>query len=235
MKLQEIRRELSEFASPEKAAGMQRFFKTGPGQYGEGDTFIGVTVPQLRALAKRATGSLTQRSLLALLRSRCHEERLLGLLVLVQRFQRGDREERRRVFDTYCANLPYVNNWDLVDLTAPYIVGPYLYERERDALDAWSRSADLWERRVSMVATFYFIRQNDFGDTLRIADTLLQDDHDLIHKAVGWMLREVGNRDRAVLGRFLKTRYATMPRTMLRYAIERFPEDLRQRYLKGLV
>lgn len=234
MKLQEIRDELALLANPDKARVLQGFFKTGPGEYGEGDVFLGITVPLIRSVARRISSGMSRRTLLALLRSRYHEERLLGLLLLVHRFQRGGDTVRADVYRTYCEQIPHVNNWDLVDLTAPYIVGPHLEEGPRDQLDCWAVSGSLWERRIAIVSTFHFIRQQDFADTLRIADTLLNDDQDLIHKAVGWMLREVGNRDRAALEAFLKPRYSTMPRTMLRYAIERFPEPLRLAYLRGL-
>ena len=167
------------------------------------------------------------------MRSRYHEERLLGLLLLVHRFKHGPAKGRAEVYQTYCEQIFYVNNWDLVDLSAPYIVGPHLEDRSRKPLHRWATSRNLWERRVAIVSTFHFIRQHDFADTLCIADALLHDDQDLIHKAVGWMLRDVGNRDRAALEAFLKSRYSVMPRTMLRYAIERFPEPLRKAYLKG--
>jgi 3-methyladenine DNA glycosylase AlkD len=218
-------------ANPAKAAILRRFFKTGPGEYGEGDRFLGLTVPQIRALAKQ-NGSLGAKSLQVLLNSGFHEERLLALLILVSRFQKGSEAERSRVYRFYVRNLHRINNWDLVDLTAPHIVGPVWFDGGPVPIQRWVTSKNLWERRIAIVATFHFIRQNRFGETLKIAGLLLEDPEDLIHKATGWMLREVGKRDRAVLEGFLKKYHRKMPRTMLRYAIERFPEEKRKRYLR---
>ena len=227
-----IVRDLKAHADPEDAAFLQRFFKTGPGEYGEGDVFLGIRVPQTRRLAKthRAT---TATQLGKLLESRYHEARLLALLIMVDQFRRGDRPERRAMYDLYRSRLASVNNWDLVDSSAEHIVGGFLVDRSRKPLYALARSPNVWRRRVAIMATFHFIRQHDFADTLALADVLLRDDHDLIHKAVGWMLREVGNRDRATEIAFLDARYERMPRTMLRYAIERFPEKTRRAYLNG--
>ena len=169
-----------------------------------------------------------------LLRSRIHEDRLLALLILVRQFQRSDEAVRQRIYDLYLANTRYINNWDLVDCSARDIVGGYLADKDRSPLDGLARSESLWERRISIIATFHFIRSGVFEDTLRIARTLLGDREDLIHKAVGWMLREVGKRDQEVLEGFLRRHHSTMPRTMLRYAIERFPEQQRTGYLKGM-
>jgi len=217
---------------PDTAAFLQGFFKTGPGQYGEGDVFLGVRVPLTRKLARQYRDtSLPQ--IAKLLTSKYHEARLLALLTLVHQFRHGDPPTQKRIYQIYLSHLRWINNWDLVDGSAGYIVGGYLVNRSRTPLLRLARSPNLWRRRVSIMATLHFIQQGDFDDTLRLADMLLHDEHDLIHKAVGWMLREVGNRDRETEIIFLDARYNTMPRTMLRYAIEKFPERLRRSYLKG--
>jgi 3-methyladenine DNA glycosylase AlkD len=229
-----IRRRLRGHANPASIAILQRFFKTGPGEYADGDRFIGVTVPGIRAIGKECRG-LSLKDTCALLRSPIHEERALALVVLVDAFARGDDETRRKIYECYLAHTKYVNNWDLVDASASQIVGGWLHGRSKAPLTRLARSKSLWERRIAMIATFDGIRHGDFAETFRIADLLIGDDHDLIHKAVGWLLREVGKREGAAERRFLKTRYKTMPRTMLRYAIERFPEEERRRYLRGEV
>lgn len=228
------RRALHAEADPGKADVLQRFFKTGPGDYGEGDVFLGVQVPQVRRIAKGLC-DMPYADICRLLHSDVHEERLLALLIFVQIYQSGDEVTKKQVYDLYLENTEYINNWDLVDLSAHHVPGDYLLHRNREPLRHLARSSDIWERRIAIVSTFRFIRENDFTETLRIADTLLEDKEDLIRKAVGWMLREVGNRDLAVEENFLKPRYDRMPRTMLRYAIERFPEAKRQRYLKGTI
>jgi 3-methyladenine DNA glycosylase AlkD len=232
MSLAALRRELRRRASRRKAAILRRFFKTGPGEYGEGDRFLGVVVPDIRAVAKRHR-DLPLPAFKPLLRSPWHEERLLGLLMLVDRHQRGDAGERARAHRVYLAHIPFINNWDLVDLTAPHLVGAHLAERSTAPLRAWARSRNLWRRRIAVLATFHFIRQGRHGETLRLAQMLLDDPEDLMHKAVGWMLREVGKRDGRALEAFLRRHARRMPRTMLRYAIERFPERKRRRYLVG--
>jgi 3-methyladenine DNA glycosylase AlkD len=229
-----IKRVLARLSDAERAAALGRFFKTGPGQYGEGDRFLGIKVPHLRAVAKEHCDA-PYSCIAELLRSPLHEERLVALLVLVLKYSRGDESERERAFSFYLKNTAYVNNWDLVDLSAGKIVGEHLAARDKSVLYELARSADLWERRIAIIATSAFIRRGRYSHTLRIADALLADEHDLIHKAVGWMLREVGKMDRRVEEEFLKRRYKRMPRTMLRYAIERFPEHRRQGYLKGTV
>jgi len=222
-------------AEPARAAHYPKFFKSGPGEYGAGDRFMGVTTPTCRRIAKAAAG-IADSELTSLLHSAFHEARAVALFILVNRFQRSRLDaERETVYRLYVANLERVNNWDLVDTSAPTIVGGYLEQRDRAPLYAWARSASLWERRIAILATFRFIRNGDFTDTLAIAGMVLADEEDLIHKAVGWMLREVGNRDRAAEETFLAEHYRTMPRTMLRYAIEKFPEPLRQAYLRGTV
>jgi 3-methyladenine DNA glycosylase AlkD len=230
----DIRELLRRLGDRRQAANLQRFFKTGPGEYGEGDVFLGIKVPLLRKFAKEHE-CLHLREIVNLLKSPVHEERLLALLLLVSRFRKGGEKEKKGIYELYLKNTQFVNNWDLVDLTAPHIIGGFLEARSRRPLNRLARSSSLWERRIAIVSTLYFIRDCDFSDTLRIARILLSDKEDLIHKAVGWALREVGKKDMSVEEDFLKTCYTTMPRTMLRYAIERFPEVLRQKYLKGKI
>lgn len=208
-----------------------RFFRTGPGEYGEGDRFLGLTVPQIRTLA-RQHADLPLPQVRTVLKSSWHESRLLALMILVGRFQRGDERQRSDVVKLYLANLKWVNNWDLVDSSAHLILGPHLPRGSRSLLDTLSRSPSLWERRIAMLATFHYIRQGEFTDALRIARRLLRDDHDLIHKAAGWMLREIGKRDESRLRGFLDRHAPGMPRTMLRYAIERLPPGSRSRYMQ---
>ncbi len=225
--VERIKSDLRSSADPAKAAVMQRFFKTGPGEYGEGDVFLGVTVPQSRKIARKYSDSADLASIGNLLRSKVHEVRLVGLLILVRKYESGEK----RIGEFYVKNLRHVNNWDLVDLTATSILGAHLASGDRSLLYTLARSANIWERRVAIVATYYFIKRNDFADTLKLSELLLSDNHDLIHKASGWMLREVGKRDLAVEEGFLKVHCARMPRTMLRYAIERLPEKKRKFYL----
>lgn len=227
-----IQRQLRALASPEIARIQQGFFKTGPGQYGEGDVFLGIKVPVLRGLAKQQR-EVSLDTVQTLLDSKYHEERVFALLQLMQYYARTGDTGRQAAFDLYLANTHRINNWDLVDISAPHIVGRHLQDRPRKLLHKMAKSASLWERRIAIIATFHFIRRDDFSDTLRIAATLLSDEHDLMHKAVGWMLREVGKRDQALLEGFLRSHYAELPRTALRYAIERFSPDLRLRYLRG--
>ena len=230
--LPNLRSHLQTLASPADAKFAQRFFKTAPGEYGAGDQFIGIRVPVLRKLAKEFR-ALPLPEVTALLHSPIHEERLLALLILVDGYARADAAGRAKIYALYLKHLDRVNNWDLVDTSAPYIVGPQLAERSREILFRLARAKNLWHRRVAMLATFHFIRQNDFADALRLAELLRDDEHDLMHKAVGWMLREIGKRDVAVLKNFLQQHAAVMPRTMLRYAIEKLPERERQRYLRA--
>ncbi len=223
---------LKRLSNKNRAKISASFFKTGPGQYGEGDIFIGVTVPETRRVAKR----FSQLSLLEdkeLLKSKIHEERLLALLILVEQFNHGGSQTRTKIFNFYQQNIKQVNNWDLVDLSADKIVGAYLLDKPKDWLDVLAKSKNLWERRIAIVSTFYFIKQNKFDKTFALAEILLNDTHDLIHKAVGWMLREVGKRNDLVLEKFLNKHYQQMPRTMLRYAIERLEENKRLAYLKN--
>ena len=219
-------------ASPKAARFLQRFFKTGPGEYGAGDKFIGIRVPVTRKLARKFR-ELPRRAVVALLQSPIHEERLLALIILVNAYQRGDDAERAEIYKLYLAQLDRVNNWDLVDSSAPYLIGPHLLNRSRTTLFRLARSQNLWHRRVAVLATFHFIRAGDFADTLRLAERLRDDEHDLMHKAVGWMLREIGKRDVVVFRKYLDQHAAFMPRTMLRYAIEKLSERERRRYLRA--
>ncbi|MBW2251739.1 MAG: DNA alkylation repair protein [Deltaproteobacteria bacterium] len=234
MSAKEIQIKLQELGNIDKAKKHQIFFKTGPGEYGEGDVFVGVTVPELRKLAKEYK-TITLKEVKHLLRSPIHEERLLSLFLLIHRYSKGDEPDKKRIYELYLKNTKFINNWDLVDSSAGHIVGAFLSDKSKKPLYDLVKSDNLWERRISIISTFYFIKRNQFSDTLKISKILLSDKEDLIHKAVGWMLREVGKRDISVEEIFLKKHYKNMPRTMLRYAIEKFPESKRQRYLKGKI
>lgn len=233
MTLINLKKDLKRLADVDKAKFLAGFFKTGKGQYAEGDIFLGITVPQQRKIAKKYR-DLKLDIIKNLLESKIHEERLVGLLILVERFRNSDAKERSKIFNFYLDNLAGVNNWDLVDLSAPNIVGSYLIDKkgERDLLLKLAVSDNLWEKRISIVATYTFIRKSEFSQTIKIAGILLHNKHDLIHKAVGWMLREVGKKDQKVLEEFLLKYRMQMPRTMLRYAIERLDEEKRKFYLK---
>jgi len=230
----DLRKDLRTGASAERAAHAQKYVKTAPGEYGAGDKFLGLRVPEVRRLARKYR-KLTLKQATSLLRSPVHEERQLALFVLVLQFERGQEVERERIFTIYLDHTQWINNWDLVDASAHHIVGGWLQTRDRKLLTELAASNILWERRIAVIATFLFIHQHDFSDALRIAELLLADKQDLIHKAVGWMLREIGKRDLEVAERFLRKHYPKMPRTMLRYAIEKFPEPKRQAYLKGTI
>jgi len=231
--LEDLRKDLNLYASPQKAKALKRFFKTGKGQYGEGDIFLGVQVPDSRKIVRKYA-NISLDNTLNLLRSKIHEERLIALLIMVEKTKGADEGARETLFKKYLENIRYINNWDLVDLSADKIVGSYLFKKTKDILYSLAASENLWERRISVLATFDFIKKGFYEDTLRIAKILLNDRHDLIHKAVGWMLREIGKRcSQEVLEQFLLANYKQMPRTMLRYAIERLPEDLRLQYLNG--
>lgn len=234
MKAAIVQRELKKLADPRKAKLLQGFFKTGPGQYGEGDIFLGIMVPSSRTVARKFS-ELPFGEIGKLFQSPIHEERLVALLILVERFRTAADSEKKNIFNYYLRNTRYINNWDLVDLSAHHIVGAHLLEHDKRPLYQLARSSSLWERRISIVATAFFISNNSYTDTLKIAKILLKDKHDLIHKAVGWMLREVGKRDMETEEQFLVRHYRNMPRTMLRYAIEKFPESKRQKYLKGKI
>lgn len=233
-KLRELQRELRASVSAEKALALQRFFKTGPGQYGAGDLFLGVMVPETRKLVSRYYKQFMPTEAWELVRSKYHEERLLGLLIWVKQFEHGDESEQTKIYELYLANTKFINNWDLVDLTAPRIVGAYLWGRDKSVLTRLVNSDLLWDRRVAVLATAYFLYKSDDTETYRLAKVLLGDKHDLIHKAVGWMLREAGKRcSEQKLEEFLQEYATRMPRTMLRYAIERLPLAKR-RYYMGL-
>ncbi len=227
-----VQRALRAVASPERARASAWFFKTGKGEYGEGDRFIGITTPDLRAVVHRFA-ALPLAGIATLLASPVHEDRSAALLILCERFRKADRAERARVVRFYLAHTERVNNWDLVDLSAPRILGVHLLDRPRGGLTRLARSRNLWERRIAVLATLAFIRQRQFDDTLRLAERLLGDRHDLMHKAVGWMLREVGKQDAGVLRGFLDAHAAHMPRTMLRYSLERLGPAERRRYMQA--
>jgi len=229
-----IRNKLQKLANPKIAEHSARFFKTGTGEYGEGDRFLGIRVPQQRKIAKKYR-NLPLNEVRNLLQSDYHEERLTALLILVYRFPKADPDLQKKIYDFYLSNTDRVNNWDLVDSSAPKIMGPWLMNRPRDILFELATSKNLWERRIAIMATFHFIKQNDFEDTLKIADLLLDDPHGLIHKATGWMLREIGKRDEPLLESFLNPRYRNMPRTMLRYVIEKLPKNKRKAYLESII
>lgn len=234
MSVKEIQKKLQELGNKEKAKEHQGFFKTGQGEYGEGDVFIGATVPELRKLAKEYK-AIGPNEINQLLQSPIHEERLLSLFLLIHRYSKGNEPEKKRIYKLYLKNTKFINNWDLVDSSAGQIVGAFLFDKSKKPLYGLVKSNNLWERRISIISTFYFIKRNQFSDTLKISKILLSDKEDLIHKAVGWMLREIGKRNMSIEEDFLKKHYKNMPRTMLRYAIEKFPESKRQQYLKGKI
>jgi 3-methyladenine DNA glycosylase AlkD len=231
----DVRHELASLADPRRAEGVSRFLQMIPGGYGEGDRAIGVSVPEQRRVAGRCWRDLSLAETATLLKSSVHEERLTSLFILVRKFIKGDEEERGRIFSIVLANTGRINNWDLVDSSAPYIVGPWLIDKDRSVLDRLAESSLVWDRRIAIMATLAFIKAGDFHWTFRLSERLLRDPHDLVHKAVGWMLREVGNRDRAAEEEFLARRYRVMPRVMLRYAIEKFEPQRRREYLSGVV
>ena len=228
---QTVENELVSLRNPEKAVILQRFFKTGEGQYGEGDVFLGLMNPVTRAQAKKHA-MLPMRETVRLLKSRYHEVRLCALLIWVRQYDKGTPEVRQRIFTHYLKNATYVNNWDLVDLSAPNIVGRHLLGQPRDILYDLAESPLLWEQRIAVIATLTFIRHGEFDDTLKLAERVLTHPHDLIHKAAGWALREVGKRDRPLLTQFIEQHKRRMPRTMLRYAIEQYPDAERKAFLK---
>ncbi len=234
MTAKQIRNLLKDLADPGIAAHSQRFFKTGKGEYGEGDRFLGIRVPVLRKRVRKFQ-NLALKEARRLLKSEFHEERLFALLLLVHQFNKGDEAEKKAIYKLYLDHTGYINNWDLVDSSAHHIVGNYLEDKDRKILYKLSKSSRLWERRIAIMATFYFIKKNQFDDALAISELLIDDKEDLIHKAVGWMLREIGNRDLAIEKAFLEIHYQKMPRTMLRYAIEKFPDRDRKKYLQGIV
>ena len=234
MHTRKIQAKLRGLAKKENAEVAQRFFKTGPREYGERDKFLGIRVPVLRKLATEYQ-AISVEEAEKLLKSPIHEERLLALFILIRIYSKGAEPVKKRIFDLYLDNTEYINNWDLVDTSAEHIVGNFLLDKRKGPLYRLAKSKILWKRRISIMATFCFIKRLQYSDTLKISEILLHDKEDLIHKAVGWMLREVGKRNLPLEEEFLKAHYKDMPRTMLRYAIERFPESKRQRYLKGKI
>ncbi|MDD2656222.1 MAG: DNA alkylation repair protein [Patescibacteria group bacterium] len=235
MSYQKITSELKNLTNEAKAKILSGFFKTGKGQYGEGDKFLGITVPEQRTIAKKYYENASFVDLQKMLENKIHEYRLTALLILVYKYEKSkDEKLQKQIYNFYLKNLKHINNWDLVDVTTPNIVGDYLTKNpeKKNILYKLVKSKNLWERRVAILATFRLIREKQFEDTLKISEILLTDKHDLIHKAVGWMLREMGKRDIKPLVKFLDQCASTMPRTMLRYAIEKFPEEMRQYYLK---
>lgn len=232
MKPNSLQLEFRKLENASVAEHSSRFFKTGVGQYGEGDKFLGIRVPIIRAFAKK-NSHLSLREIVRLLKSSYHEERLFALILMVNLFAKAKDEARDQIYTSYLENTEYVNGWDLVDSSAHQIVGGYLFDKKRDVLKKLCSSKSLWERRISIISTYHFIKKEQYSDTLKIAKALLNDEEDLVHKAVGWMLREVGNRNRQVEEDFLRDHYKLMPRTMLRYAIEKFDNGERKKYLAG--
>lgn len=227
----EILESLRNRANSKKAGLLSRFFKTGPGEYGEGDKFLGVMVPKSREVVKEWKNRTSISDAVKLLDSVYHEMRLVGVLLLVEKFKKGSESERKTVYEAYLSNAKKINNWDLVDLSAPNIVGGYLLHKDKAVLYSLAKSSNLWERRISIISSLAFIKEGHFKTTLDISNVLLKDKHDLIHKAVGWMLREVGKKDTEVLREFLKKHASNMPRTALRYSIEKFSDIERKRWL----
>jgi len=231
--LSSLKKTVKENSNPELGIFLQRFFKTGKGDYAEGDVFAGIKVPVSRKIAKQFK-NLSLADLSELIKSKIHEERLIALFILVDKMKKANEKEQKKIFKFYVKNMKYVNNWDLVDLSAEKIIGEYLFDRDRELLFKLAKG-DLWERRIAVLSTFNFIKKKDHITTLKIAELLLRDKHDLIHKALGWMLREIGKRDLQTEEDFLEKHYKSMPRTMLRYSIEKFPEKKRKAYLEGKI
>ena len=234
MSLAKLKKEIREKSSKEKPKIYAKFFKTGKGEYGEGDIFLGLTVPEQRILARKYT-NLVLDDVKRLLESKYHEHRLMGLFILVYKYERSNEKEKAGIKDFYLENKHRGNNWDLVDCIADKILGKHLIDKDKKVLYELAKSESIWDRRIAIISTFEFIKNGKFEDTLKISKILLKDEHDLIHKAVGWMLREIGKRDLETLEKFLKRHYKKMPRTMLRYAIEKFPEIKRKKYLAGKI
>ncbi len=227
-----LREDLCQGANPQKAKILQRFFKTGKGEYAEGDIFLGVAVPQTRAIIKKYWREISIKEAEIILHDKIHEERLAALLILVEKFEKGDDIQKKEIFDLYLANTKHINNWDLVDLSAPKIIGAYLEDKDKNILLNLAESKNLWERRIAMLAVFLFIKNGDAAMALKIAEILISDKEDLIRKSVGWMLREIGkNCGQKIEEDFLRRHYRIMSRTTLRYAIERFDEQKRKYYL----
>ncbi len=232
MSFKEAFSELKSYSNPAKAEHSKRFFKSGPGEYGEGDKFLGITVPNQRKVARKFK-NMELDEVQKLLQNKYHEARLTAVMLLVYKVEKANEHVFEEVVQFYLKNLRYVNNWDIVDSSCHQILGRFLFNKERDLLYELAQSENLWEKRIAMITCYHFIKRDDFKDALKIAELLLNDDHDLIHKAVGWMLREIGNRNLDLETQFLDQHFKNMPRTMLRYAIEKFDEPLRKHYLHG--
>lgn len=230
MKYEDVVKEIKKYSSKEKAKTSQWFFKTEKGQYGFGDVFVGLTVPEMRIVSKKFN-EIDLVQVQKLLNSKIHEERFIGLTIMDLKFSKANNLLKKKIVDLYIKNTNNINNWDLVDTSASYILGQYLLDKKRDILYKLSKSKSLWERRISIIATYRFIKEGQFKDTLAISKNLLNDKEDLIHKAVGWMLREVGKKDEKVLIKFLTDNISILPRTTLRYAIERFDDIRRKKFL----
>jgi len=230
--LKGLEKEIEENKNLEKAKILQRFFKTGKGEYGEGDIFYGIIVPIQRRIAKKYL-FLNLNEIEKLIGSKIHEKRMIALFILIDKFKKT--EDKKEIFEFYLKNKRFINNWDLVDLSSHKIIGEYLVDKDRKILYEFAKSSDLWEKRIAIISTFAFIRKNDLNDSVRISKILLNDEHDLIQKAVGWVLREVGKKNILVLKEFLKENYKKMPRTMLRYSIEKFSKEEREKYLRGFI
>lgn len=227
----QLKNDLQKLSDSEKKKKLQQYFKTGKGEYGEGDIFLGISVKELRKIARKYR-KLSFSEVTDLLHSEIHEHRLVALIILVEKFTKGSSDERKKVAKLYLNNTKWINNWDLVDISAPKILGEYLWDKPKKILYTLAKSDNIWERRIAILSTFAFIRKDSFASSLDIARILVNDEHDLIHKAVGWMLREIGKRDLATEEEFLLKHYQTMPRTMLRYAIEKFEKKKKEYYMK---
>ncbi len=234
MIIPQINKRIAKLSDSQRAKKMQKYFKTGEGQYGEGDIFLGISTPELRDLAKEYQ-EITLMDASTLLKSDIHENRVLVLFILILKFNKSDRAQKKQIYELYLKNTDYINNWDLVDLSAYHIVGSFLFNQDKDMLYFLAKSKNLWERRISIISTFYFIKKGTLSETLKIAEILLNDKEDLIHKAVGWMLRELGKKDITAEENFLRKHYHNMPRTMLRYSIEKFSDSKRLKYLHGKI
>jgi len=233
--LEKIKKDFEKLKNPEKSSILSRFFKTDRGEYGEGDVFLGIMVPLQRKIAKRYWNTINLSDLQELLKSKIHEHRLTALFMLIFKYERSSDDEKKKIASFYLKNTKRINNWDLVDLSAPKILGEYLLNKNRKVLYRLAKSKNVWEKRIAMLSTFAFIKNNQFEDALKISEILINDSHDLIQKAVGWMLREIGKRNLKAEEIFLKRHFRKMPRTMLRYAIEKFPEKKRLAYLGKIV
>lgn len=230
-----IQKSFRQLQDADRALDKLKFFKTAKGEYGYGDIFLGIRMPLIRQIAKDNIG-LSFGHTKTLIKSKYHEERMLGLIILVNKYAKCRHDdEKDALYQIYISHFKYINNWDLVDVSCPHIVGKHLIDGDRSVLSQWAQSDDLWTKRIAMVTNWWFVRKGDLADVFNIAEILLDDEHDLIHKAVGWMLREAAKKDMNKTEDFMKQYYHAMPRTMLRYAIERYPELKRKKYLKGTI